>query len=149
MDHLDQAIYDTIHNSELSAKEIASRLGMNYQVLLNKANPQSDTHKLTMREAVAIMLMTGNHRIFSAIGTELDIDQAPKPNDCLLTATLAANKETGDVNRAIQESLEDGRFTHREKETTCREIDEAIQTLQTLKQTVVEHDTDKSLKAVS
>ena len=54
MDHIDQAIYDTVHNSELSAKQIAPLMGVGHQVLINKANPQTETHKMSLREAVAL-----------------------------------------------------------------------------------------------
>lgn len=148
MDLLDQAIYDTVHGSALGAPAIATRLGMNHQVLLNKANPQNDTHKLSVRESLAIQLMTGNHRISSAMNTLLENEAKPSPFDCVLKCALAVSKEHGDVVRSLHEALEDGRFTMREKEATCIEIDELIDALQQLKQTVAEHESDKNLKAV-
>lgn len=139
MDHIDQAIYDTVHNSSVSAKEISQRLGMSHQVLINKANPQSEFHKLTLREALAIQLITGNDRIVKAMEVELDMNQPHTATECLLEAVLKASKEHGDVVKAIHEALEDNRFTLREKEQCQREIDEAIEALQSLRASVIAH----------
>jgi len=136
MDHIDQAIYDTVHSSAISAKSIAKRLGMSHQVLLNKANPQSEFHKLTLREAVAIQLITSNNSIHRAIGIELaSVDELPQAG--LLETVLAASREHGDVVRAIDEALSDGRFTLREVEACQQEIDDAIKALTALRQSIV------------
>lgn len=149
MDQLDQAIYDTIHNSDLSAKEIAQRLGMGHQVLLNKANPQNETHKLTVRESLAIQLITGNHRIHSAMGTELEIANAEGEDRHLMEVMLFSCKEHGDVVSAIYSAIEDGRFTFRERETCLKEVDEAINSLNALKRIISIHETTETIKAVS
>ncbi len=140
MDHIDQAVYDTVHNSEISAKEIAQRLGMSHQVLLNKANPQSEFHKLTLREALAVQLITGNRRIHKAIEVELGLGANEKQQHTnILESVLVASREHGDVMRAIHEALEDGRFTLREREQCQREIDEAVAALTGLRESVVIH----------
>ena len=139
MDHIDQAVYDTVHNSDVSAKEIAQRLGMSHQVLINKANPQSEFHKMTLRESLAIQLITGNYRIHKAIDTELGVKGEGPSLKSLLESVLIASKEHGDVVRAIQESIEDGRFTLREKEQCQKEIDDAMNALNDLRKAVVSH----------
>lgn len=67
MDDLDQAIYSTVHSSRIGAKKIAQRIGISDQVLLNKANPSNETHKLTVREALAIQLATKKKDIARAM----------------------------------------------------------------------------------
>lgn len=148
MDILDQAIYDTVHKSDVRASEIATRLGMNHQVLLNKANPQNESHKMSVRESLAIQLLTGNHRIQSALDTLLNAESLQTPFQCVFQAMLATSKEQGDVARVIQEAMSDGRFTMREKEDAFREIDEVIESLELLKLTIAEHKSE-NLKAVS
>ncbi|UTW01201.1 phage regulatory CII family protein [Marinomonas rhizomae] len=138
-DHIDQAIYDTVHNSDLSAKQIAPLLGTGHQVLLNKANPQSETHKMTLREAVAIQLVTGNHAIYRAMGMELSIKAKQAAPLGILESVLKAGKEHGDVLTVIHKSMEDGRLSMREQEQCQREITEAIEALMDLREAVLEH----------
>jgi hypothetical protein len=120
--------------------DIAKRLGMSHQVLINKANPQSEFHKLTLREAVAIQLMTGNHRIHEAVGVELSESEQPETNKRgLLETVIQASCEHGDVVKAINDAMEDGRFTLRERERCQREIDEAFEALKALQKAIVNH----------
>ena len=142
-DHIDQAVYETVHDSDVRTKEIATRLGMSHQVLINKANPQSEFHKLTLRESIALQLITGSRRIHTAMGVELDIDANPAVSpDSLLKSILSASKEHGDVVRAVHSALEDGHLTLREREQCHREIDEEIEALQNLRAAIVRHGQD-------
>jgi hypothetical protein len=92
MDHIDQAIYDTVHNSELSAKQIAPLMGVGHQVLINTANPQTETHKMSLRESVALQLITGNHAIYRAMGMELSIKAKQAAPLGILESVLNAGK---------------------------------------------------------
>lgn len=139
MDHIDQAIYDTVHNSELSAKQIAPLMGVGHQVLINKANPQTETHKMSLREAVALQLITGNHAIYRAMGMELSIKAKQAAPLGILESVLKAGKEHGDVLAMIHKSMEDGKLTMREQEQCQREITEAIEALMDLREAVLEH----------
>ncbi|WP_394179675.1 phage regulatory CII family protein [Marinomonas posidonica] len=140
MDHIDQAIYDTVHNSGMGAKAIAPLMGVGHQVLINKANPQSETHKLTLRESVALQLITGNHAIHRAMGVELSVQTEERgPVLGILESAFKAGKEHGDVVQAIYKSLEDGRMTMREQEECQKEITEAIEALMQLRESVLKH----------
>ncbi|ADZ91073.1 hypothetical protein GV054_09020 [Marinomonas mediterranea] len=143
MDHIDQAIYDTVHDSDMPPKEIARRLGSNYQVMINKANPQNETHRLTLRESVAIQLLTGNHAIYRAMGLELSIKAEESKSLSILECVLNAGKEHGDVLSTIQKALADGRLTLREQEQCQREITEAIEALMALRKAVLQHGIDQ------
>ncbi len=139
MDHIDQALYDLVHNSDMSAKEISSLLGVGHQVLINKANPQTETHKMTLREAVAIQLITGNHAIYRAMGMELSIKAKKVETLGILESVLNAGKEHGDVLAMIHKAMADGKMTMREQEQCQREITEAIESLMALRESVLEH----------
>jgi hypothetical protein len=142
MEHIERAIYDTVHNSQVSCSEIAKALGMSHQVLINKANPQCETHKLGYLEAMAIMLVTKNHAIHRAAGLELELEQeAPKTTN-ILQAALLSGKEHGDVMRVLHEALSDGRLTDREKEACQKEIDEEIASLRQLQKVLVAHNSN-------
>ncbi|WP_281545868.1 phage regulatory CII family protein [Grimontia sp. SpTr1] len=138
MDHLDTAVYSTVHDSPIPARQIAQQLGMSHQVLINKANPQSDSHKLSLREALAVQLITGNYRILEAMTTELDLHKAEEQRTAsLLESVLKATAEHGDVVKVIQDALEDGVFSLREREKCQQEVDEAIKALETLRKAIV------------
>lgn len=149
MDHIDRAIYDTVHGGDMSCAAIAKKSGMSHQVLINKANPGCETHKLGLLESVAIMLITGDQSIYRAIGTELEIDAQPAAHKLgILESALLASKEHGDVLRTLHEALNDGKLTLREKEACHREIDEAIASLKQLQIEIYAHQGSTSLKAV-
>lgn len=137
MDHIDQAIYDTVHGSTKTAKQISSLMAMSHQVLINKANPQNETHKITLREAVTIQLITGNQSIYRAMGTELALNEEGFQPVGIMESALKAGKEHGDVISSIYEALEDGKMTMREQEKCQREITEAIDALMQLRESVL------------
>ena len=131
MDQLDIAIHATVHDAELSTNDISARLGMSRQILLNKANPQSDTHKLTVREAVALQIVTCDDRINRAM--QLAVPSDPGPQVPLLTSVLTVCREQGDVVRVIDEALKDGKLSLREAEMCQKEIDDLMHALADLR----------------
>ena len=139
MDHIDQAVYATVHESAIPAKEIARRLGMSHQILLNKANPHCETHKLSHRECLAIQLLTGNYRIHEAEAIELGVLETKAEQKNLLESVLRAAKENGDVIRVVTDALEDGTVSEREKSVCLTEIEESIDALMAVKKAVVAH----------
>ncbi|KZZ72374.1 hypothetical protein A3765_28620 [Oleiphilus sp. HI0130] len=139
MDHICQAIYDVVHDSDLSTKEIASRLGMPRQTLINKANPQCESHKLGVLESVAIQKMTGSTAIVRAMMLELDQSKESASPAHYLQAALHFSREVGDVVRAIEDAAADGRFTAREVEQCMREMDEAEKSISELRASLLAH----------
>jgi hypothetical protein len=150
MDNLDTAIHNTLHQSTLCAKAISSEMGIVHQVLVNKANPHTDSHKLTCREALEMQLITGNHAILTAMTNTLNIasrDTAnAQPHVGVLESVLMAGKEHGDVLRTITDALSDGRFTLREQEDCQREITEAIAALTQLRESILTHGNAKAVQ---
>lgn len=129
MDLLGLAIQSTVHSTETSAAELAEKLGLGYQVFINKVNPHNDTHKLSLYEAVALMLHSKNPSIHYALRDSLRkagvIDRYDeKP---LIPAILDAAAETGDVDRVVRDALIDGYFTDREKLQVISEARQAIE----------------------
>lgn len=144
MDHILQAVHDTVHDSDIKTKEIASRLGMGHQVLINKANPQCETHKITLLEAVAIQKITGSSAILRAVQVELDIPPSEEECQSYLEATLHFTREFGDVVRSIEEGMKDGKLTARELERFMRETDELDAAMQRLRASVLRAHTDNA-----
>lgn len=136
MDQIDQATHDIVHKSDLTAKQIADRLGMSHQTLINKANHNAEFHKMTVREAFSIQLLTGNHALVKAMKAELDMHLKEEKPAGILECALNAAKEHGDVVGAVQAALADGRLSDRERADVFREIEEAIGALHTLRDSV-------------
>jgi hypothetical protein len=137
-DHLDAAIYATVHADYNCCSKLASITGIGRQVLINKANPNNTRFKMSVRDAVNVMKASGDRRILRAIELELGIDEKETHTiDDILHAVLQASCEHGDVVRVIQEATADGKFTLREKEQCQQEIDEAIEALNKLRAAIV------------
>lgn len=150
MSHIDQAMHATVHESKIPTREIAKRIGMSHQVLLNKVNPQCETHKLSVREAVALQLATKSRRINDAMNAELSIsDEKSAPLICVFEAVLKASREHGDVMRNIQESMRDGMITDRELESCLEEIREAVDAFTGLRDTLIEKNRRAKNKIVA
>ena len=134
MDSLGLAIQSTVHSTESSAAELATRLGLGYQVFINKTNPNNETHKLSIHEGLALMLHAKNPSIMYAMRDCLrkarvvdHFDEKP-----LIPAILDAAAETGDVDRVVRDALEDGHFSDREKVAVVAEARQAIEAMEAL-----------------
>ena len=140
MDAIDIAVQQTALEAPGGAKRLAQVMGLRYQTLINKCNPHDETHKLTLREALAMMLVTGDTRIIEAMAAELGgtfQSNGPRPGRDLLSALLNADAEHGDVGRAIRDAFADGQLTARELAEIQREVSEAKRALDELLGSVV------------
>lgn len=139
MDQLDIAIHQTAHDAPGGLEALARTIGLGAQVLRNKVCPTTDTHKLSLREAVAMMDASGDDRILAVLadmrGYTLERKALPDAAS-IVQAVLSADAEHGDVSRSIQEALADGKLTEYEKAAIARQIREAQQTLDALNSTV-------------
>jgi len=139
MDQLDIAIHQTAHGKHGDLADLARKMGMHAQVLRNKVCPTTDTHKLSLREAVAMMDATGNDSILEVMaemrGYTLERKALPDAAS-IVQAVLSADAEHGDISREIQAALADGKLTEHEKAAISRQIREAQQTLDALNSTV-------------
>lgn len=129
MDALDVAIHHTAHESGVSAAECAKALGMGHQVFLNKTNPGCDTHHLSIHQALALMIRTGNAAIFHALEQELSsagVLHTQAPPQPLFMAVICAATEHGDIERSIRDALQDGHISEKEKVQIVRQCEEAV-----------------------
>lgn len=131
-DSLDQAMYNLVHDFPGGAKALAAKANMNAGTLQHKVNPTMDTHHLTVKEAITLMLISGDYRLLHALCHELD-------HACLCAKQYAgmadaeflnhfshAVSEFGDMARAIHGALDDGKITASEVRAVRRETLEAI-----------------------
>ncbi len=139
MSHLNQAMHDLVHKSEMSTTEISKTLGIGRQILTNKVNPENEYNKLTVHELHAIQVLTGNDVVLRAMQAEFVLSvlrDAPPP---ILEAMINQGKEIGDVFGAVQEALADNHLSERERSKILKEIREAITSLEVTEQAVIAH----------
>lgn len=139
MDTLDVAIHSTAHDAAGGLPALARKMGVHEQVLRNKVCPTTDTHKLILREALAMMELTGDDRILFVMaelrGYVVSRKELPDAKS-LVTAVLEANAEEGDVAKSILAAIADGKLTVGEKADIAEHIRMVQNTLDTLNATV-------------
>lgn len=139
MDQLDIAIHSTAHNASGGLPALARMLGMHEQVLRNKVCATTESHKLNLREALAIMDATNDDQILVELARlrGYTIERNVLPNaSSIVAAVLNADAEQGDISRAIQQAIADGKLTETDKHNINKEICEAEQALGVLKSTI-------------
>lgn len=140
LDQLDIAIHQTAHDAPGGLNALARKMGLGEQVLRNKVCPTTDTHKLSLREAVAMMDAADDDRILAVLaamrGYALERRALPDAQS-IVAAVLSADAEHGDISREIQAALADGKITEHEKAAIARQIRDAHQSLDALNATVL------------
>lgn len=139
IDHFKQAIHDLVHQSDISSKGIAERLGMSPQILINKANPNNQVNKMSVLELHAIQLLTGNDVVIRAMRNELTLHALKDAPISILEAMINTGKECGDVFARVQEAMADNKLTERERSNVLKEIREAIVALEQTERAVIAH----------
>lgn len=107
------AAYNTVHNYPGGCKALAVRAGIAYTTLKHKVNPNNETHHLSLREAVTIQELTGNHSILHSMADALGYTctRATPGNDQATPIDVMASlyAELGDLQRAVADALRDGK----------------------------------------
>lgn len=129
---VDDAAYALAHNFPGGVPALAQRMGVSPNTLQSKVNPNLDTHKVSLREAVLMQAVAGDPRILHAMAAALD--HVALPTRCIteddLTAVMARiGAEVGDVFREVQLVLSDRRVTLNERRRVAGQVAEAVQAL--------------------
>lgn len=119
--NVDDAAYAVVHDYPGGADSLAPRMGKNKSpvVLRSKVNPRSDSHHLTLREAVAITVLTDDDRILQAFAQECGRMVLPLPSAddtqasdmAVLELVVSVMAGQGDLGGTIHRALADGRLT--------------------------------------
>lgn len=139
------AAYHTVHDYPGGAAALAVRMGKKSgQVLTNKVNPNNEDHHLRLDEAVAMMSLTGDHRIIEAMAGELGGVFAMLPygevtGENLFGLILSATAQNGDICQAFNQAMQDGRIDAREEKAILGMIDTLTSHLYALRQCVLKH----------
>lgn len=109
------AFYSTVHDAPGGAEALASRMGMRYGVLLNKANPNNPANVPSLAETDRAMALTGDYRVLHALAenhghvcVKVDSD-APASDLAVLELVTQVWSANGNVGAAVEATLADGR----------------------------------------
>ena len=138
MQSLMQAIYDVV--DEHGTKKIAECASFTSRTLLaQKANPDYDSHNMNVPELDRIMAFTRDFRPLVAWADRFDFDLVPRKRPDpkpLLVSLSAVSAEYGDVARFIVDALADNFVSRSEKGQGDRIIQEVIDALQILRESL-------------
>ncbi|WP_438391111.1 phage regulatory CII family protein [Caballeronia sp. DA-9] len=120
MNILDTA-HAVAHDYPGGCESLAPRIGMSPAVLRSKVNPNTDTHKLTLQDAVRITDTTNDERIIEAWATARDLVLVKLPaasdepdNEEILQKFLNLTMQYGELAKRHQEATEDGEVDDQE-----------------------------------
>ncbi|MDG4811911.1 phage regulatory CII family protein [Hydrogenovibrio sp. 3SP14C1] len=137
MDTLLNAIHKTVPYGH--AAKLADKIGMSQKILSNKVNPDNEHHQLTVLELCRLMPAADDYQVLIVMadmfGFKIEKKQ-PSTVKNIISALLTVESEHGDVSRTLGEALEDGRLTRDERTAILREVNEAIDSLHGLKESV-------------
>lgn len=123
-----RACHNTVKDA--GAEQLAGKMGLPHVSLLQRANPDNDSHKLTINHLYQILLHTDDMRPLRALAHEFGFDLVARdipPSPCLAQATLSMASEVADVTKAAIDALGDGVITRLEAARIEREGEEAKQ----------------------
>ncbi|MEM5371332.1 phage regulatory CII family protein [Paraburkholderia azotifigens] len=120
MNILDTA-HAVAHDYKGGCESLAPRLGMSAAVLRSKVDPNKDTHKLTLQEAVRITDVTDDERILEAWLAERnavmvklpDLTEAPD-NEEILERFMRLTVQYGALAKSYSDATADGEVNDEE-----------------------------------
>lgn len=109
------------------AVQLAIKMGQNPGTFLNRLNPDQETHKLWLGDAVQMQVVSGDHRILHAMAATLGEVCHPLPDltdvsdQALLDLICRIGTEGGEFYQAINAGLNRTRFARADYERTREE----------------------------
>lgn len=136
-----EEIHRAIHETVLSAgpKELANKMGMSHTTLLNRANPNDDSHRLNVEQLLQIMLHSGDSLVLQAMAAEFGYELVKRgavEAKALMASLVSAGKEVADLTLAVHEALEDRHVSQVEKAAIKREIAHVRESLDVMEASV-------------
>lgn len=142
---LKEALYDTIHHGRIPPKAIAEQLGMARSYLYRSATEDPDQGderstgvRFPAKQIVPLIRATGDYQVLDLMEFQLNRVAVPVPDPGALTVkdirvqAMRAMVEFGDLIKQIEESLEDGVVTEKERSLIEKEGMEAVKAIMLL-----------------
>ena len=124
------AAYMTAHEYPGGARALALRLGVNPAVLSNRLNPNNHEHNLSVRDLMAIMTISSDHRALHAACLELGYMAMPLPQtvgeETTTEALTDACKEFADYLQSVTNAITDNKVTATELRRVRKELGEMV-----------------------
>jgi hypothetical protein len=136
-----EEVHKAIHEALLDAgpKQIAHQMGTGHTALLNRANPNDDTHRLNVDQFLQILVHTNDMRPLAALadafGFELVAKEKSAPK-ALVTALVDLAAEFGDVTRSVHDAMVDGHLTSFERAAIRKQITELVDAARVIDESV-------------
>ena len=113
------AAYHTVHDYPGGSESLGPRVGISPAVLRNKVNPNNETHRLTLAEAVRLVDMTDDDRILKAWARARGfmLVKPPTGHSCdmaVLEQVVGLGIANGQFMASIHDALAVGRITRDE-----------------------------------
>lgn len=112
-----EAAYRTVHESPGGASAVADGIGIGKQVLVNKLNPNNNSHHLGLEEAIKLMEFTGDIQILHALaqgfsGIFIPLGNTPSISDnAVITDISDMSVKFGRLVQEVVEDAKDGEIT--------------------------------------
>lgn len=115
------AAYHVVHDYPGGSESLGPRVDISSAVLRNKVNPNNDTHRLTLAEAVRITDITSDDRILQAWARARGymLIKPPAGHTCdmaILEQVVGLAVVNGEFMATVNEALSDGKITRDEIE---------------------------------
>lgn len=139
MEEIHRAIHDAV--LEAGPKQVAHKMGTSHTSLLNRVNPNDDSHRLNVEQFFQVLVHTGDMRplelLANAFGYDLVSREAPT-SKALMSALMDMAAEVADVTRAAHDAISDGHVSREDKKLVAKEAGEAMQAITILVQSVTD-----------
>lgn len=115
-----EAAYRTVHESLGGAAAVSDGIGIGKQVLVNKVNPNNNSHHLGLEEAVKLMKFTSDIQILHALAQEFSgifvpLGEIPSASDnAVITDISEMSVKFGRLVQEVVEDAKDGEITSTE-----------------------------------
>lgn len=129
------AFYRTVFDAPGGPEALAPRMSISAQVLRNKANPHSTTNHPTLTDIERAMAFTNDYQVLHALAAStghvcVKVDSAASASDMAVLEHIAQVwSASGDVGRAVNETLADGRVEKHEVAQVKKAIYRTMRTL--------------------
>jgi hypothetical protein len=146
MNQLDLAIYNTVHDFSEGTQALADLMGVSRQILLNKANPNTENAYFSPAQLIQIQKLTGNFSINEALTA---MEGKKKPTEASFTRLLLQiTDELGVAAHMVNEALDDHILTEREKADCLKQVGKVSDACDDLKQALHTQDSSRKISVV-
>jgi regulatory protein CII len=124
---LNKAMHELVHKYPQGAANLAPKINKSATSLCHEVNPNSETHKLGLLDAVRLLKLTDTSMLLQNICQVLGYTLVPvrKFEGCsdieVLTMYAQWHKELGDVSQEVSAAFADGKLTAKEYSKILKE----------------------------